>query len=812
MTRTPVVLLLVSWILWVPAPPIPAQEEAPSAEAENEPYPEHTFRLYSRRQVELRLRPDVGLRVPLLAPVFSPRTADFGDRDRVRSWPQSSVAFSLDFFNADGERDSAKAQEFRDLDGDAAVGVDAQYRSERTWLRLTGRQLLLDDQDARLELRRVGVLAAKLDLNQIPHRYAFDAASLYDGVGTLMLSIPDASQAFLQGSTSPVDAAQRLSELVAGASRHDLGHRRDRLGFELDLTAFDPLAVELAVKHETREGTRPWSGSFGLANVVEIPWPVDYETREVALSAEYKLPRTLVSGKVRVSEFFNDAHAVAFDNPWRLVDSGPFTALTSTFEEGPASGLIDLYPDNRQEEAVFTFVRSQLPGKSSFFATLSQGRLEQDDPLFPYSTNTALTGAPFDPSDPGNRPVTRADAQLDTRLVDLRWTSRPADVFGLQVHYRDYELDNETAQVFIPGFAPEDAYWRPYGGTAGGFTNLPIAHAKSELGLELAFHLAAGTRLTLDYEHEDVDRELREVERSEEQRLKLSLDAKPAPWMDLRASYLVAERDAEEYDFAQFFRNQGIRFIPVLSFLRKFDQADRDRDRAQLMASFYPTESLVLGAQLIVGEDDYPESSFGVLDDEHQVYSVDLSWAASARLSLFASYSFERYQVAIAGREWIAFGPVDPFRTEPGLDSPSNWTADTTDEIDSVAFGLEVELIPERLRLDLAYTWSKSDGMIAYGSPIGEVDNNPGTPADFAAVDDVTWYNLNPELEYTVGERLAISLAYVRERYEILDFNDEGFELVPTAPDGSFNGGLFMGTLPLDFDLDVVVLKLKVGI
>lgn len=813
MTRNSVVLLLVSWIL-IPALPILAQEEVapqdePAAEDEQEPYPEPTFRLYSRRDVDLRLRPDVGLRVPLLAPVFSSQTADFDDRERVKSWPQSAVAFSFDLFAADGERDSAKAQEFRDFDGDGAVGVDAQYRSDSTWLRLTGRHLLLDDEDARLELRRIGVVSARLDLNRIPHRYAFDARTLYSGVGTGTLSLPDASQGFLQGSTSPVDAAARLRELVAGASSVDLGHRRDRLGLALDLTAFDPLAVKLVVKHETREGTRPWSGSFGLTNVVEIPWPVDYDSRDVALSAEYKLPKGLVSGQVRVSEFSNDIDAVGFDNPWRLTDSGSFDALTSTYEAGPSRGLIDLYPDNTQEELLFTFVRNQLPGKSNFFATVSWSRLGQDDTLLPYSTNTGLVGAPFDVSDPANRPAANADAELDTRLVHLRWTSRPNDFLGLKLELRDYELDNRTAQVFIPGFVPEDTYFR---GSANGFTNLPIAYGKTDLGLELAFHLTKGTRLTLDYDHEDFDREYREVEHSKEDRVTVSLDAKPAPWVDLRASYLVAERNAEEYDFAQFFRNQGINFIPVLSFLRKFDQADRDRDRLQVMVNFYPTESLVVGGQVIVGEDDYPESRFGVLDDEHEIYGADLSWAASERLSLFASYSFERYQVAIAGREWIPFGPGDPYRVETGLDSPSNWSADTTDEVDSVAFGLQVELVPKKLRLDVSYTYSKSDGTIAYASPVGVVDNNPETPADFVEVDDVTWYNLNPELEYTLGERWALSLAYMREHYEILDFNGEGFELVPVTPDGAFNGGLFMGTLPADFDLDVVVLKLKVGI
>jgi len=314
----------------------------------------------------------------------------------------------------------------------------------------------------------------------------------------------------------------------------------------------------------------------------------------------------------------------------------------------------------------------------------------------------------------------------------------------------------------------------------------------------------------LSYENENVDRDFREVENSDEDRFEVKLDAKPAPWVDLRASYLYAERDADEYDFAQFFRNQGVDFLPILPFLRKFDQADRDRDRLQVMANFYPSESWIVGAHVIVGSDDYPASQFGVLGDDHKVYSADVGYTPNERSSFFASYSFEQYEVTLRGREWFPFAVSDPFRSETGFDSASNWTAATEDEIDTVAVGLDLELIPDRLRLDLSYTWSRSDGKIVYASPIGAADLNPFDPADFPEVDDVTTSTFNPELELTLNQRLTLVFAYLRESYEILDFNLDGFELVPTTPSGQFNGGLLIGALPGDYDVDVLALRLEV--
>jgi len=319
------------------------------------------------------------------------------------------------------------------------------------------------------------------------------------------------------------------------------------------------------------------------------------------------------------------------------------------------------------------------------------------------------------------------------------------------------------------------------------------------------------TKLTLSWEREQIDREFREVDQSVEDRLKLQVDAKPAPWMDLRASYLFSEKEAKSYVFDQFYTRQGIEFIPALPLLVKFDQASRDRDRLQIMATFYPHEAWTVGAQVIVGTDDFPASDFGVLGDDHEIYSLDASYAASERLSFFGSYAVEEYDLRLSAREWRPFGPGDPFRTETGVESASNWTARNVDRIDTVTLGLELALIPDKLRLDLSFSRSESDGRIVYDSPLGAVDANPFEPVDFEEVDDVTFYNLNPELELTLGERASLVLSYLRESYEILDFNSSGFQLVPVTGAGEFNGGLLMGTLPGDFDLEVLALKLKLA-
>jgi len=776
------------------------------------------FHLYARRLIDLRMRPNSGFRLPALVPAFSPRPPDYEGTYR-QPGRQFALSASIAVSGASGARESAKAQEFRDLDAGVSVGLDAFLRDRRNYLRLTGRHLGLDDQDATIEWRRPGLLTARASYSQIPHNYAFGATSLYRGVGSGVLEIPDAVQTSLAGASDDFDAAARAARAVRdfGQPVH-LRHRRDRTGLSVELLPSEALAISFESKEESRVGTRPWSGSFGLRNVVEIPWPVDYDSQDARLGFEYfsRDHGFLVRGEFRHQSFDNNISSVLFENPWRTVDGALGGAIVSTFRTGPAAGLIDLYPSNEHQQTTLTGIKRDLPASTTIMASVSWGTSEQNDALLPFSINTALVpGAagnpPFDTSDPANLPARRADAQLDNRLLHLRLVSKPTKRLEVKAQVRDYKLDNDTAQIFIPGFVTEDAQYRD-GGTDTGLTNLPIAHQDTQVDLELGVRLPRRTKLTLSYRNQEIDRSFREVERSSEDTFKVAFDGKPAPWVDLRASFLVSNRDTSAYVFDQFFTAQNIDRVTALPLLRKFDQATRDRDRLQLLATFYPTGSLTLSGSVIVGTDSFPDSRFGVLGDDHRLASLDLSWAPSERLSLYASWTVEDNDVSLRGREWFPGAASDPFTNAPGFGDPSNWRAASEDRIHTGGFGLEAQIIPERLRFELSFSWSETDGRIVYESPLGDpaVDLNAFVPAPFENVDDVRFYNLNPELEYTLGERLALSFAYLRERYSIDDFNLDGFTLVPTTPDGAFNGAIFMGTQFTDFDVELWAIKLKV--
>ena len=119
-------------------------------------------------------------------------------------------------------------------------------------------------------------------------------------------------------------------------------------------------------------------------------------------------------------------------------------------------------------------------------------------------------------------------------------------------------------------------------------------------------------------------------------------------------------------------------------------------------------------------------------------------------------------------------GPGDPYTTEPGVESANNWDNRSRDNIHGAGIGLDVQLIPGRLRGQLQDTFSKTDGRWVYASPIGgATDLNRFDPAPAEQVDDTSWHVLNPELELRLTERLAVTAA-------VLGTNDGPFPTLPT--------------------------------
>ncbi|HUU49930.1 MAG TPA: MtrB/PioB family decaheme-associated outer membrane protein [Nitrospinota bacterium] len=716
----------------------------------------------------------------------------------------------------DNERESAKFNEYRDLQDGVTGSVDLRYKEENGYfIDLKAKEIGLDDQNTSLKVGKYGKYKVEFVYDELPHRFAYDAKSLYAGEGSGDLRLNSSLRSDLAAGISEAERATILKNAFEDSAHEiDLELMRKTGKVNIDIAAFDPFSMRLELSREERDGTRPYFGAFGFHNTIEIPQPIDYDTSEIRFIAEYAKDALYLNASYYFSDFKNNIDTLRWDNHSETTDSTGNTAYIN-FSAGPAAGLIDLAPDNTYHQASFSGSYNDLPLKSRISVAASWGWMEQDDNLVAYATNTAITAtstpaAPFNASDPANLPKGSPDAKVDTTLYNVLFTSKPLKFMDVKARYRFYEYENKTAQIEFPGWVRTDALWEELGGGVDVITE-PTSYKKHTASFDLGFDIFKRTRFNIGYAYNKTEREHREVHKQEEDTYRASIDSKPFSWGEFRVSYEFSKRDGS-YDYTvPWERTIEAGDNPAqLPWLRKYDEAERDRNRIQLLATVYPTEKLSATGSYIFGYDDFDNSEFGLLKDKHNIFSIDANYAPHERLSLYAFYTYEKYENDMKSRQWTAGSTGDPFTTEPSTVSDSNWYNDNEDETNTFGGGFLLALLPKRLDLDVSYSYADTDGVAKFSSPVGTVDANDFTPVDYTEVDDTNLQTLHAKLKYKFKKKgLSATLGYMWERFDIEDYNKQGFTNVPTDSSGNFSDALLMGTLPENYEVNLVYANLQ---
>ncbi len=734
---------------------------------------------------------------------------------------------SFNVKSVDGERKSSKFLEYRDLPDGLSGSFELLFKkSDKYFMEFKGYNISQDDQYVGVSGGRYGYFKFDLNYDKIPHRFAFDARTLYSGIGTGDLIYSDSMQSDLQNNaTSLTDLALRLSDYFAASYPFDVEFIRENTNLDIDVMAFDPLNFKFSIGKEDRKGIRPYFGSFGFYNALELVEPIEYDTTNASLTMEFAKRPFYVNAGLHVSCFQNNIDTLIWDNPFRVDDASraPFpSSYLNPYQLGPAlineastTGLIDLPPDNEYQNFFITGT-FELPMKGRILAKLAWGSLEQDDALYPYTSNTAIMGEQdlngdgtlefFDAWDVANLPLRKADAEVDTTLYTLLFTIKPLNFMDIKARYRSYEYDNKGSVIHFPGYVRTDANWEDVE-----IATEPSSWEKTTYGIDFGFDLFKRSNLTVGYAQENIERIRREVADSDEDIFKVSFDTSPVSWMDLRFSYEMSERDGD-YDYTVPFHllmEQGEN-PPQLPWLRKYDEANRDRDRAQLLLTFYPIDDLILSGSFIHGKDDFKDSLFGLLEDKHRVYTFDIDYALKEAISLYAFYSLEKYENLEKARQWDPDDLGDPYIADTTPVSFCNWYGEAEDEIHTLGAGLRAATEDKKYGLNFWYSMSKAEGEILFSSPLGDSTNdiNEFVPIAFEEVDNTKLQTFSVSLKRHLTSSLALAIGFLREKWEVEDFNYIGFDFIPLTTTGAYNATFLMGTLEPEYDVNIGYVKL----
>lgn len=703
---------------------------------------------------------------------------------RAADEPEFGGTITLRLLAVDDEHESAKAQEYRDLQDGVAASADLHVARGAYHLEIAGRDFGLDDQSFLVRGGAYGSFKYKIFYDETPHNYSFGARTFFTGVGTDELDYLAAPRAKNQDKvvTPTVGTNESLW------NEFDYAVQRKAYGAAFEISLKSPFYFKLTAKQEERNGAKPLGADSGVfvdrtgaqtssfGNVVELAEPIDYLTRTASVEAGYRTRPMVLSLTGLVSSFDNDNDTL----DWR----NPFVTTESVIETNY------LPPDNDYwkvgAQGIFRF-----PAHSTLALRASYAHLSDDLNLGTTATDSLAA------TTTNGIPLTTSPAYFTTTL-GLNRTTFKGDIgyTSLRAAYDTGLLKPLTLQLVY------DYTGRKNESSIVEYTNLDTGESiESELfeylkhhaGVSVGMQLPMQTALSVGYDFSKVEREERaDAENTEDHDVSIRLRNSASDLVTTRVKYQHVFRSTESSIVASDFAPSDPASIELYE--RRFDVADKDRDLASIGFDLTPTDTLDLGLEYTYTADDYDSTEIGLQKEtRHEVY-VDVAYTLPRSITLGASAGYERVVSEQRERQYTSGTNANPAAADTA--SVFNWSESL--ESDNWSFGLSAKYPIVKGKVDLAASWNyqKSDGegiFTSAGKPVEDID----------ASDDYTKDTLEVKAIYHAAPQFDVIVGFLHEK---LDFSDDQWSDYDYVTGTTFLTGAYTDQ---DYDINVGYVKMK---
>jgi MtrB/PioB family decaheme-associated outer membrane protein len=638
--------------------------------------------------------------------------------------------------------DGARFERYRDM-GDGLFLQGLRYNRE-----LNGWFLGVEgDHVGRLDQRVIGsvVKPGKLKISavwdQIPMLLSRTTETLFVRESSGVLRVPDVIQTQVQ----PQPAL--ITSMVQQFSRpFDMKTRRHIAEGNVEYFASRDLTIRANVRNIDRKGDIPFGGSFGHGSFVETPMPIRYDMTDVDGHAEFTRGDALIRGGYALSWFRNDVTSLLFENPYRATDATNATSL-GRFALPPSNSFI----------SVNGLASYRLPRRTRVTAYVSTGSLKDaGDPIVPFTANTALPVVPLD--------RTTVNGEARTSGVNLNLTSRPVRQVNLNVRYKYFNYDNRTPHFEV---GQRVSYDSSLSTVVPPFESEPFGVARHTFDADLKYSPAIAMTAGIGFSRIEEERSFRIFDSTTDDVVRVLFDSVASQWLTLRTKYEHAERRGTGIERGQ----AELIAINEQPGLRHFDVAERDRNRVTLIGTAMPLANVSVNLSVAAGRDDFLNSTFGLLDNKHRVYTIGADATPGEQVTFGLSYSYEDYRALSRSRQ-----------ANPGVqftDVTRNWSTDGHDRVHSLIGNAEVMRIADKVDLRVSYDFSRARALYLYG--VGPITDRT-LPEETEVVASTlpqptqlpqalsTTHRGTFEAAYSLTSRLDIGVSYWRDQYRVSDF------------------------------------------
>jgi MtrB/PioB family decaheme-associated outer membrane protein len=675
-----------------------------------------------------------------------------------------------------------------------------------------------EDQEFSLRAGRTGLWQFQFDWDQLPHLFSTTSRTLLHEVQRGVWAAP------------PITSLSDFNGQATSRELHDVSVRWDTARLFFSLTPTPDLDLNAQYTRTRKEGNRPFGMSFGSPgnNFLELLEPVEQTVHDFRLGGTFAREKYQLQFSYTLSVFQNDLSRVRFDNPCAQAPASAVrggtaaqraygcssTGTTATSGPGespwpaglpnpvPAAGQSSLPPDNMAHTfniagGVSLPLRTRITGNVTYSIAL------QNQDFLPHTINQSIAGNPD-----LALPQKSLNGNVQTLNLNFMATSRPFPLpLTLSAKYRLYDLHDLSDEIIFPGHVVSDRaqiVGTPAGavvatcagctlGVAGPEQAKRQSFARHNADVDARYGIAQSVGVTIGAGWERWNRgPEREVQESDEYFAKAAIDATPFDWLMARLTYKPSFRRDSDYSRWQVAPSNGFLF-------RKIDEAERDRQRVDLLLQFTPLDTLSITPTASYRYDDYLRSAFGMLWETSWSAGIDLGWNPFERFWFSAGYVHELIDRDLKNRGAGGFDNTSSIN--------SDWTTNMTDTIDTFYVAGKAALIPKVLDWTFGANYSTSSGTretrLSSARLPGAVLAVPGLlPKRMPAYDDQI-VRLDTALRYHFAKSWTASLFYTFEQFRKNDWRTDNW--LPFNPMlAGTTGSIWLGNDAKNYDVHIL--------
>jgi len=659
--------------------------------------------------------------------------------------------------------------------------TDEKYSGE-----FGGRQWGLQDQEFHLLAERLGKWQVGFDWDQMRHIYSTNAR---------MLAVQGPRGVFTLPGRPPLNTYNSAPDLDEISVRWDTAHIFFKLTPTPDL---DLIAEYTRIR---KDGERPMGMAFGSPgnNFAEFLQPIEQTIHDFSVRGTWATEQWQLQWGYTFSVFDNEIGRLRADNP-----CGSVVAVAGcggdTGAASPVTGQTVLPPNNMAH--TFNLAGGiNLPMRTRVTASFTYSLWLQNDDFFPHTINPNVIAL--------NSPdlvLPRKSLEGNVRVTQFNAnaTSRPLPVpVTFNLKYRLFDLRDDSEEPIFPGHVVNDR--GPVVGEGRRAGRFEFTRHNGEM--DGRWQIIQPVALTLGGTWERWDRnEHREVPETDEFCAKAAVDATPNDWLMIRTTYLPCFRRINRYNTRAHSEHVVEEDATAAAagqstLLRKFDEAERNRQRVDLMVQIMPLETLTLTPAMGFRYDDYISSTLGLQQTTTWSAGMDVTWAPSQRLSFTTGYVHESIWQKMQSRSRPVTG------TTVGDFVDFNWISNDTDTVDTFHASATARLIPKKLDLKLGGAYSYALGRTETRNPIGPASGtaaqNETARAKVMPAFEDSLLRIDASLRYHFAEVWTASLNYAYEAFRKHDWRTD--TLNPFQPGVS---SIFLGNDLKNYDAHIVGITL----